>query len=72
MENIAARGQQRFCFRTADRQHDMFPDADGIAGKPERLSLWHHETSGRSDPFGKGLLSIVIEGRGEIEEFTAA
>jgi hypothetical protein len=50
----------------------MLPDTDSIASKPERFSLWHHETSGRSDSFSKGLLSIVIKGRGEIEEFPAA
>ena len=72
MREITARGQQGFCFRTACGQHDMFPDTDGIAGKPERLSFRHHEASGRSDPFGKSLLPIVIEGGREIQEFSAA
>ena len=72
MREIAARGQQGFCFRTACGQHDMFPDTNGIAGKPESLSFRRHETSGRSDPFGKSLLPIVIESGREIQEFTAA
>ena len=72
MKKIAARGQQRFCFRTADGQHDVFPDTDGIAGKPKSISFRHHETSRRSDPFSKSLLAIVIERLREIQEFTAA
>ena len=50
----------------------MFPDTDGITGKPERFSFRRHETFGRSDPFDKYLLPIVIEGGREIQEFTAA
>ena len=49
----------------------MFSNTDGIAGKPESFSFRRHETSGRSNPFGKSLLPIVIEGRREIEEITA-
>jgi hypothetical protein len=72
MRKIAARGQQGFCLWTACGQHDVFPDTDGIAGKSESLSFRHHETSGKSDPFGKNLLPVVIEGGREIEELTPA
>jgi hypothetical protein len=72
MRKIAARGQQGFCFLTACGQHHVFPDTNGIAGKPESLSFRYHEASGRSDSFGKGLLPIEIEGGRKIQEFTAA
>ena len=72
MGEIAARGQLGFCFRASAWQHDVFPDTDGIAGKPERLRFRYDKTSGRRNPFGKSLLPIPIEGRGKIQEFTAA
>jgi len=72
MGKIAVRGQQGFCFRTACRQHNVFPDRDSIAGKPESLSFRHHETFRRSDPFGKNLLPITIECERKMQEFAAA
>jgi hypothetical protein len=50
----------------------VFPDTDGIAGKPKSLSFRHEKTSGRSDPFGKSFLPIVIEGGREIQQFATA
>src|SRR5262247_1054230 len=50
----------------------MFPNTDGIAGKPESFSFRHHETSGRIHPFGKDLLPVAIEGGREIQQFTSA
>ena len=70
MGKIAVRDQDGFCFRAAYGEYDVFADANGVAGKPESLSFLHHETSGRSDPFGKNLLSIAIEGWREIQKFT--
>ena len=57
---------------TAFGQHDVFPDTDGIAGKPESLRFRHHKTFGRSNPFGKNFLPVVIEGGRKVQEFTAA
>ena len=50
----------------------MFPDTDGIAGKPKSLSLRHRKTSGRGDPFGKRFLPIVIKGGRKIQQFATA
>ena len=72
MGDIAARGQERLCFRTASGEHNVFPDTDGIASKPESLSFRHHKTSGRSNPFGKNFLPVVIEGGRKVQEFTPA
>ena len=72
MGKVAVRGQEGFCIGTACGQHDMFPDTDGIAGKPEGLDFRHDKTPRGIDSFGKGFLPVVIEGWWEIEEFTAA
>ena len=73
MRQIAARLQQGLGFRTAGRQHDVFPDTDGIAGKPESFLLPAPQGDvWKDDPFGNGLLTIAIERRGKYEQFTAA
>jgi len=48
----------------------VFSNTDGIAGKSESLSFRRHEKSGRSNPFGKNLLPIAIEGGRKIQEIT--
>lgn len=72
MGEIAMRGQQGFCIGAACGEHDMFPDTDGVAGKPEGLCFRHDETPGRINSFGKNFLPIVIERGRKIEKFTAA
>ena len=44
----------------------MLPHTDSVAGKPQSFSFRHHETFGRSNPFGKNLLPVAIEGGREI------
>jgi len=72
MGKIAVQGQQGFRFRTTCGQHNVFPNTDGIAGKPESFRFRHNKTSGRLDPFGKNRLPVVIEGVRKVQEFTAA
>src|SRR5262249_40472279 len=60
------------CSGAAGGKNTVKADTDSMAGKPECFSFRHHKTSGRSDPFGKNLLPVAIEGGREIQEFPAA
>jgi hypothetical protein len=50
----------------------VFPNTDGIAGKPESFRFRHNKASGGIDSLGKRFLPIAIEGGREIQEFTTA
>ena len=58
--------------RTTRRKHDMFPDADGIAGELQGFSFRNGETESTGNTFGNGRLAVGIERAWKIEKLSAA
>lgn len=57
---------------TSDREDDVFPDTDGIAGELQGFIFRNRETQLVRNTFCNRRLAIAIKGCGEIEELAAA